>query len=77
MRTRSAIEFCGLWEQLNNPDFKGIEFDAFKNKFGSNSFTLTPQKRIEATNAKWMIPKCGRYSGTFAHKDNLTINPFE
>jgi hypothetical protein len=21
MRTRSAIEFCGLWEQLNNPDF--------------------------------------------------------
>ena len=30
MRTRSAIEFCGLWEQLNNADFKGIEFDAFK-----------------------------------------------
>ncbi|MFA6945835.1 MAG: KilA-N domain-containing protein [Pedobacter sp.] len=30
MRTRSAIEFCGLWEQLNNPDFKRIEFDAFK-----------------------------------------------
>jgi hypothetical protein len=30
MRTRSAIEFCGLWEQLNNPDFKRIEFDAFR-----------------------------------------------
>ena len=30
MRTRSAIEFCGLWEQLNNPGFKSIEFDAFK-----------------------------------------------
>jgi hypothetical protein len=44
MRTRSAIEFCGLWEQLNNPDFKRIEFDAFKNESGSNSFTLTPQK---------------------------------
>ena len=32
MRTRSAIEFCGLWEKLNNPIFKGIEFDAFKNE---------------------------------------------
>jgi hypothetical protein len=32
MRTRSAIEFCGLWEQLNNPTFKSIEFDAFKNE---------------------------------------------
>ena len=30
MRTRSAIEFLGLWEQLNNPNFKRIEFDAFR-----------------------------------------------
>jgi hypothetical protein len=32
MRTRNAIEFIGLWEQMNNPDFKRIEFDAFKNE---------------------------------------------
>jgi hypothetical protein len=49
MRKRSAIEFCGLWEQLNNPTFKSIEFDAFKNESGSNSFALTPQKWIEIT----------------------------
>ena len=55
MRTRSAIEFCGIWEQLNNPDFKGIEFDAFKNESGSNSFALTPQKWIDSTNAKGII----------------------
>ena len=69
MRTRSAIEFCGLWEQLNNPDFKSIEFDAFKNESGSNSFALTPQKWIESTNAKGIISKSGRYGGTFAHRD--------
>ena len=69
MRTRSAIEFCGLWEQLNNPDFKGIEFDAFKNESGSNSFALTPQKWIDTTNAKGIISKSGRYGGTFAHRD--------
>jgi hypothetical protein len=69
MRTRNAIEFCGLWEQLNNLDFKSIEFDAFKNQSGLNSFALTPQKWIESTNAKGIISKSGRYGGTFAHRD--------
>jgi hypothetical protein len=69
MRTRSAIEFCGLWEQLNNPIFKSIEFDAFKNSSGSNSFALIPQKWIEATQAIGIISKSGRYGGTFAHRD--------
>ena len=69
LRTRIAIEFCGLWEQINNPGFKRIEFDAFKSESGSNSFTLTPQKWIETTNAKGIISKSGRYGGTFAHRD--------
>lgn len=67
--TWSTFEFCGLWEQLNNPIFKSIEFDAFKNESGSNSFALTPQKWIESTNAIGIISKPGRYGGTFAHKD--------
>jgi hypothetical protein len=69
MRTRNTIEFIGLWEQLYNPDFKRIEFDAFKNEAGANSFTLTPQRWIETTNAIGIISKSGRYGGTFAHKD--------
>jgi len=69
LRTRSAIDFCGLWEQLNNPSFKRIEFDAFKNEAGANSFSLTPQKWIETTNAIGIISKSGRYGGTFAHRD--------
>jgi KilA-N domain len=69
MRTRSAIEFCGLWEQMNNSNFKSIEFDAFKNESGSNSFALTPQRWIESTNAIGITSKSGRYGGTYAHKD--------
>jgi hypothetical protein len=69
MRTRSAIEFCGLWEQMNNTDFNSIEFDAFKNDSGSNSFALTPQRWIQSTNAKGIISKSGRYGGTYAHRD--------
>jgi hypothetical protein len=34
-----------------------------------NAFTLSPQKWIDATNAKGIISKSGRYGGTFAHKD--------
>ena len=69
MRSRNTIEFIGLWEQLNNQNFKSIEFDAFKNEAGSNTFSLTPQRWIESTNAIGIISKSGRYGGTFAHKD--------
>ena len=69
MRNRSTIEFLGLWEQLNNPDFKPIEFDRFKYESGGNAFTLSPQEWIQNTNAIGMISKSGRYGGTYAHSD--------
>lgn len=70
MRSKSTIEFLGIWEQINNPNFKGVEFDAFKNEAGSNAFVLSPQKWIEATDAIGIISKSGRYGGgTYAHRD--------
>ena len=69
MRSRSTIEFIGLWEQLNNPDFKGVEIDPFLFEAGSNSFTLSPSKWIEVTNAKGIISRQGNNGGTFAHQD--------
>lgn len=69
MRSRTTIEFLGLWEQLNNPDFKGVEFDSFLFEAGSNSFTLSPSKWIVTTNAKGIISKQGNNGGTFAHQD--------
>jgi len=69
MRSRSTIEFLGLWEKLYNPDFKPIEFDRFRSEAGSNYFVLSPQRWIESTNATGIISKSGRYGGTFAHND--------
>ena len=69
MRNRSTIEFIGLWETFNNPGFNSIEFDGIKNLSGSNSFSLTPKRWIEVTNAIGIVSKTGRYGGTFAHKD--------
>ena len=69
LRSKDTIEFLGLWESMNNINFKPIEFDRFKNKAGSNAFTLSPQKWIEKTNAIGIVCKSGRYGGTFAHSD--------
>jgi hypothetical protein len=70
LRRRNTIEFIWLWELCNNPEFKSIEFDGFKNMAGANSFSLTPKRWIETTNAKGIITKVGRYHGwTYAHKD--------
>jgi hypothetical protein len=69
MRNRNTVEFLGIWESLNNPDFKPLEFEGFRNRAGLNSFVLTPRQWIDATRASGLISKSGRYGGTFAHKD--------
>ena len=70
LRVRATIEFLGLWEQLNNPNFNMVEIDQFKNDAGTNTFVMTPTKWIRSTNAIGFRTKAGRYNGgTFAHKD--------
>ena len=69
LRNRNTIEFLGIWEYLQNQNFKPLEFEGFRREAGLNAFTLSPQKWIETTNAIGIISKSGRYGGTFAHKD--------
>jgi hypothetical protein len=70
LRSKSTIEYLGLWERIYNENFKGVEFDSFKKEAGSNSFTLSPLKWIEKTKAIGITAKRGRFdSGTFAHID--------
>ncbi len=69
MRNRNTIEFLGIWERLNNPNFNPLEFEGFRSKAGLNSFVLTPKQWIDATGAVGIVSKRGRYGGTFAHKD--------
>ena len=70
MRNRNSLELIGIWEQIHNPDFKGLEFETFRKQAGLNSFSLTPRKWIEATGAIGFQSRAGRYGGgTYAHKD--------
>ena len=70
MRNKDVIAYLGLWEKLNNENFKGHEFTTFENLAGKNSFYMSPQKWIKETNAIGIVSKSGRYDGgTFAHPD--------
>ena len=70
MRRIDTIQYLGLWEQLNNPNFNRVEFDTFRSEAGHNYFTMTPKKWIEGVNAIGIVSKAGKYnSGTYAHKD--------
>ena len=69
LRTRYAIEFLSVWEQINNPAFKVVESDHFKIQAGLPNFVLSASEWIEKTNAIGIIVKKGKYGGTYAHKD--------
>jgi len=69
MRNRSTLEFLALWENFNNKEFKSIEFDGFISECGSNSFSMTPKRWIESTNAIGIISRKGRNGATYAHCD--------
>jgi hypothetical protein len=66
MRSKTTLEFLGLWEKLHNPGFKGVEFDSFIREAGSNAFVLSPTKWIETTHAIGIISKPGNTGGTAA-----------
>lgn len=68
MRNRNTVEYLGIWESLNNPNFNHLEFDGFKKEAGLNAFTLSPKKWIDSTNAIGIVSKSGRYGGTYDNK---------
>ena len=69
LRNKDTIEFLGVWEKLNNPDFNPIEFDKIRSEAGYNTFILSSSRWIKSTNAIGIKSKAGRYGGTYAHRD--------
>ena len=69
LRAKTNIEFLALWEQMHNPNIKGVEIDTFKSEAGTHYFTMSPQRWIKETNAIGIISKSGNNGGTYAHPD--------
>lgn len=69
LRNRNTVEFLGIWESVNNPDFNYGGFAAIRSQAGLNSYKLSVKEWVEQTNAIGLRATAGRYGGTYAHKD--------
>lgn len=69
LRSKNTLEYLGLWERLNNPCFKGVEFDPLLKEAGSHAFTMSPTRWVELTNAVGILTQNGVNGGTFAQRD--------
>jgi hypothetical protein len=66
---KNTLEYLGIWEKINNPEFNYPEFGVIEQEAGVNRFIMSVGQWIERTQAKGMVVKAGRYGGTYAHKD--------
>jgi hypothetical protein len=69
LRNRNTIEFLGIWESVNNPNFNYGEFAIIRSQAGLNSYKISVKEWVEKTNAVGIKATAGRYGGTYAHSD--------
>jgi len=69
LRNRNTVEFLGIWESINNPNFNYGEFAIIKSRAGLNSYKISVKEWTEKTKAIGLKATTGRYGATFAHKD--------
>ncbi len=69
LRNRNTVEFLGIWERVNNPDFNYGEYAIIRNQAGLNSYKISVKEWVAKTGAIGLAAKAGRYGGTYAHKD--------
>jgi len=66
---KNTLEYLGVWEKVNNPNFNYPEFGVIGQEAGTNRFIMSVGQWINRTKAVGMLVKSGRYGGTYAHKD--------
>jgi hypothetical protein len=69
LRNRNTVEFLGIWESVNNPDFNYGEFAIIRSQAGLNNYKISVKEWNEKTNAIGLKATTGRYGGTYAHID--------
>ncbi len=69
LRNRNTVEFLGIWEHLNNPNFNYGEYATIRSKAGLHNYKISVKEWVDKTNAIGLKATAGRYGGTYAHKD--------
>ncbi|HFC3199262.1 TPA: KilA-N domain-containing protein [Neisseria gonorrhoeae] len=76
LRNKNTIDFLGVWERINNPDFNSPDFEGIKNQAGLNRFSLSVKQWAQKVNGIGIIAKPGRYGGTLrARSDTRHARP--
>ena len=50
LRSKNTIDFLGIWEKLNNPNFNSVEFDGIRMEAGTNRFKMSAKQWMQKTN---------------------------
>lgn len=74
LSTRYALDYLGIFERMNNPNFNVTEFGNIRAESGSNGFVLTVKQWVERTNAIGIISTPGRYGGTYGSLAKPCVN---
>ena len=69
LRNRNTVEFLGVWETVNNPNFNYGEFATIRSHAGLNSYKISVKEWVDKTNAIGLKATTGRYGGTYANID--------
>ena len=69
LRNRNTVEFLGVWETVNNPNFNYGEFATIRSHAGLNSYKISVKEWVDKTNAIGLKATTGRYGGTYANLD--------
>ena len=46
LRNRNTVEFLGIWEKINNPNFNYGEFAIIKSHVGLNSYKISAREWV-------------------------------
>lgn len=69
LRNRNTVEFLGIWESVNNPDFNYTEFGIIRSQAGLNNYMPSIKDWTDKAKGIGLIARTGRYGGTYAHID--------
>ena len=56
---KNTLEYIGIWEKINNPDFNYPEFGVIEREAGSNRFIMSVGQWVERTKAIGLEVKTG------------------
>ena len=60
LRNRNTVEFLGVWETVNNPNFNYGEFATIRSHADLNSYKISVKEWVDKTNAIGLKATAGR-----------------